>query len=946
MSKQKDSEKEERHARARAEAAAYRKRQEAGSAESVNVFLRRNDELADILEPMLDETMTASFRKLDKGSAGQPEWIGPYRILGPLGQGGMGVVYLAEQKEPVEREVALKLIRPGMGSSEVLARFEIERQALAVMNHPTIAKVFDAGVTDEGQPYFVMEVVEGVPITDFCDLYRLPLKARIQIFQQVCSGVHHAHQKSVLHRDLKPANIQAALIGGQTVIKIIDFGLARATNPASLGESVYGQEGRIVGTPSYMSPEQVKGRPEDIDTRTDIYSLGVVLYQLLTGELPFQRQDPRDGDLLDVYRSIEEEVPERPSSRILSRGEAAAEQAIRRSTTPANLRKSLQGELDWIVMRAIAKEPDRRYESAMALALDLRNYLRGDAVDAGPDSAWYRASRLVRKYRIQTIAGVMVAAIAIACVLLVWSYALDSYNESRRADIETTNARTLKNELTSLEAVANRERKRARDARKDSAAMSAELRRQTELNAARAGSDAARADRLAGQAKADREKLDRLSTQFAKLEKKNSVLSNRFDHYSVALRLEELRERASTVLDRWPPDAIRLQRWTTDGAAIAKTLPRVREGLAVQRASKTDPKDVFLLETLTRLAADLDSFGKRQGLLARMHRRLSFARSIEDLTKRHPNARHTWEEALKAIARADGAVASRLYARSRIRLTPQLGLLPIGMNPETRLWEFYHLRSAWDPWSETDPAELPIPTHRGGTSKGRGSIEVEAGTGIVLVLLPGGTFSLGKSRPTELDPFFVARHELTHGQWSRMAENYEEASAPRSGVDPRSPVTRVTWHMCRTLLRRHGLTLPTEAQWEYGCRAGTNTQWSSGDRPSSLSGYANILEAPHRSRGRPVLVGSFRSNPFGLFDVHGNVSEWCRDRFGSYNMPPNPGDGERRVQGDFDALRVLRGGSYSDSPDDARSFHRSSWIPTNRAGTVGVRAARSLSEGD
>jgi serine/threonine protein kinase/WD40 repeat protein len=338
--------------------------------------------------------------------------VGPYHLLGPLGEGGMGVVYLAEQHEPVRRRVALKVIRPGMGDDHALARFEQERQALALMDHPNIARVLDAGATADGRPYFVMELVQGAPITDFCDEHRLAPRQRLELFAQVCAAVQHAHQKGIIHRDLKPNNILVALYDGKPVPKVIDFGLAKALEGRLTEHTLNTGYGAVVGTLPYMSPEQAGPGGQDVDTRTDVYSLGVVLYELLTGATPVDRQQLR-GDLLEVLRLIREEDPARPSSRVGAAAERA-EVAQRRGTEPAKLARLVRGDLDWVVMRALEKDRRRRYQSAAELGRDVEHYLKDEPVEAGPPGAAYRLRKFVRRNR-----GAVLAAVGVLLALLV-----------------------------------------------------------------------------------------------------------------------------------------------------------------------------------------------------------------------------------------------------------------------------------------------------------------------------------------------------------------------------------------------------------------------------------------------------------------------------------------------------------------------------------------------
>ncbi len=302
---------------------------------------------------------------IDRPVAEQPGTeIGPYKLLQVIGEGGMGVVYMAEQTEPVTRRVALKVIKPGMDTGQVIARFEAERQALAMMDHPNIARVFDAGATGSGRPYFVMELVKGIPITQYCDEQLFTPRRRLELFIRVCHAVHHAHQKGIIHRDLKPSNVLVAEYDHLAVPKIIDFGVAKATIHKLTEKTMFTQYGQIVGTLEYMSPEQAKLNQLDIDTRSDIYSLGVLLYELLTGTTPFDRERLHSAAFEDMLRIIREEEPPKPSTRISSLGKTAVSLSASRRTDPRKLSQLVRRELDWIVMRSLDKERSRRYESA------------------------------------------------------------------------------------------------------------------------------------------------------------------------------------------------------------------------------------------------------------------------------------------------------------------------------------------------------------------------------------------------------------------------------------------------------------------------------------------------------------------------------------------------------------------------------------------------------
>ncbi len=333
---------------------------------------------------------------------------GRYKIRQEIGEGGMGSVYLAEQTQPVRRMVALKLIKPGMDSRTVLARFETERQALALMDHPNIARVLDASTTESGRPFFVMELVKGIPLTDYCDRHQLGIPERLGLFRQICSAVQHAHQKGIIHRDLKPTNILVESHDGRPVPKVIDFGLAKATSGMRLSEhSLFTAFGSVAGTPLYMAPEQAAFNALDVDTRADIYSLGVILYELLTGSTPIRREALRTAALDEMLRVIREVEPPTPSSRI-STSDALPSLAANRHTEPSRLSRFVRGDLDWIVMKALTKDRDRRYDSAIGLANDIERFESHEPVSAGPPTAGYRVRKFVRRNRGRVIAASLV----------------------------------------------------------------------------------------------------------------------------------------------------------------------------------------------------------------------------------------------------------------------------------------------------------------------------------------------------------------------------------------------------------------------------------------------------------------------------------------------------------------------------------------------------------
>jgi len=427
--------------------------------DNVAALLADHDQASSLLGPEQQNAIAAGLENLVR-----PERIGAFRIVDTLGEGGMGVVYLAEQLHSVRRLAALKVIKPGMDSRAVLARFEAERQALAMMDHPSVARVYEAGTTEDARPYFAMEFVQGEPITKYCDHRRLTTRDRLELFIRIGQGVQHAHQKGVIHRDLKPGNVLVAEHDGRPLPKIIDFGVAKATQKELNEHAVFTEQGQLLGTPEYMSPEQAGLNLQDVDTRTDVYSLGVMLYELLTGTLPFDPKSLRSAGLAEIQRIIREVEPPKPSTRLSGATKPRSHEATKggqketplpgcppvdqiardRGTEPRHLSRQLRGDLDWIVMKCLEKDRTRRYDGPSALVEDIQKFLSHEPVSAGPPTVGYRLRKYARRHRgtLAAAAGIFLALTGGLTVSLGLYFRLRETNAQLRRQLVRADAMT------------------------------------------------------------------------------------------------------------------------------------------------------------------------------------------------------------------------------------------------------------------------------------------------------------------------------------------------------------------------------------------------------------------------------------------------------------------------------------------------------------------------
>lgn len=955
-----------------------------------------------------------------------PARIGPYAVLSSLGEGGMGQVVLARQDAPVSRLVAVKVVKRGMDSARVLARFQLERQVLALMEHPCIATVFDAGVADSGQPYFAMEYVPGEPLTDYCDRHALPVHARLELFLAICAGVEHAHQRGVLHRDLKPSNILVGERDGRPVPKVIDFGLAKLLALDDAAPSEFTQPEQLVGTVEYMSPEQVDGGSRGLDTRSDVYALGVVLHQLLVGELPFERGRLRGADRGRVRQAIESENPKRPSTRITELGESARELARLRQLEPATLRRHLRNDLDWVVLKCLEKDRERRYGSARELADDLRRH-RTAAVAVGlvlttavvgAVATWRQARQTASALeRFQLLAYSMQLRDAEQEEATLYP-ALPEQVPAMRSWLERR-APLLQEQPRLLQTAAELRRRAVLEAPPvpGNAAAAEELRllraelasKQLQTDVACGRATFAEVDPPPPTASWSARQLDERLPVLLGPNMQNQVHGSEAEALALARRslakvvagdpslalsrawfslaqacfycglFDECERALAAGLDVAAPmhrassavsaDNLRRhmqevrsptrQRYLGELRLRVESLARLGE---LDDLRFPDDGERFLYENLVRLLERLRTFGASTGPLAGVRARLADAEAVQARTV--DAHRTAWDAAIAAIA------AHPAYGG--LRLPPQVGLVPIGADPESKLWEFVHLASG--------QGECAIPER-----DAAGRLLLSSAMGIVLVLVPGGDFHYGAQRhdaaapnydpdampverttPRSVAPFLVGKYEVTQGQWARLVRGTFQERYPsgmRIGrtyaglpmpVSERFPVETIDQATAAQWLARAGLCLPSEVQWEYACRAGTDTPWYTGAELASLVGHANVLDqdggrlvgttecAPFTDGfGTPAPVGSYQgANGFGLFDVIGNVGEWTADRYASPQLAleGDPAGADRVAR----PLAILRGGKSNIAPAFCRSASRDVLGVRSYDGSSGCRAAMSL----
>jgi serine/threonine protein kinase/formylglycine-generating enzyme required for sulfatase activity len=871
-------------------------------ADQIREWVARHQDLARIVGGIDDE----------HSKVGQ--MVGPYKLLEVLGEGGMGTVYLAEQREPIVRRVALKEIKLGMDTKQVLARFELERQTLALMEHDNIAKVLDAGATERGSSYFVMELVRGVPITEYCDTNRLTVVERLGLFRQLCAGVEHAHQKGVIHRDLKPSNILVTVQGDTPIPKIIDFGLARATDHRLSQVTLFTEHGRILGTPAYMSPEQAGLGRLDIDTRTDVYSLGVVLYELLAGAPPFTLAELWAAGVAEMQRKIREDEPPRPSTRVSTQSGDSSDVARSRRTHPHALSRHLRGELDWIIMRAMEKDRTRRYSSVGGFSRDVERHLHNEPVDAGPPSALYAIRKFVGRYRGQVTAAVIVLISLVAGMVGTVSYAFQSDRNEQLARANLQKVMDLST-IYIVDKLREEADTKLWPLHPDTLEpITAWLGRVSSLRVSRVKLEEQLAElrsRALDWSQAEQENDRRTHERFPKLQQLKQELASKVGVTGVQI------------------DKLRADITALEGSVSARRSYRFADDDLLTGDAKRWRHDL-LAQLIDELRAFLDGPAPRAGVagiygssVPELARRRDLILEMDAATKA---SRDDWRRVVTDIRNDE-------KYEGISELKQPFGVVPISKDKTTQCWEFAHLLSGAVARRDAD-----------------GKLSILPETGIVLVLVPPFTQTLG-AKPGEvvgphvdpnardneypksgalpvvdLDAYFLSKFEVSQAQWKRLTgtnparANSDHVDWRNVGITSLNPIENISWVDARKAMLRIGLRLPTEAQWERAARAGSKLPRWKDIHPPDYINFADVRSKATKFNAEfddgyqfhaPVNV--MKPNPLGFHHMLGNVAEFCEDwHDATMESPRQSGTGLTMVPSHLvDDYRSHRGCSFS-----------------------------------